>query len=60
MNDLFAEYNDVMTVTDLAKALQISSDTAYQLLNSGEIPCKRVGRQYRICKSDLIQYIRAA
>ena len=51
------EYTDVLNTTDICTILRIGRKTAYQLLNSGEIPCKRIGRQYKISKASLIEYL---
>ncbi len=54
---MFDEYKDVMTVRQLQDALLIGRTKAYELLNSGEIPSFRSGRQIRIPKKDVLDYI---
>lgn len=46
------------TVLDTATLLGVSRNKVYQLVNSGEIPCIRVGRQIRISRAALAQYLR--
>ncbi len=46
-----------LTVKDLQQLLRISHNTAYELVHSGEIRAKTVGRQLRIPRSELIRYI---
>lgn len=56
-NTMFSAYPDVITVNDLAKMLKVGLNTAYSLLRSGEIPSKRWGRKYYICKSNVIAFL---
>ncbi len=58
MNTLiFQEYPDVVSVEQLCKMLRIGRNTAYRLLKSGAIQAIRIGRQYRIPKKQVIQYM---
>lgn len=57
---LFSSYGDILTPIEVAKALRVSTDTVYMELNNGKLRSKRVGRQYRICKADLIEYYMAS
>lgn len=54
---MLEEYHDVLDTADICTILRIGRKTAYQLLNSGEIPCKRIGRKYKISKASLIEYL---
>lgn len=54
---MFEQYTDVFNISDLCSALKISKKTAYYLLNSGEIPYKKVGRHYKVRKSDVIEFL---
>lgn len=47
----------VLTVQDIAAILVVGINTAYRLLRSGEIQSVRVGRQYRVARSALMQYL---
>lgn len=42
--------DEVMTLEDLAAYLKISETTAYQLVRSGAIPGRKVGREWRFLK----------
>lgn len=55
--ELLREFPDVMSMKDMQKALGIGQNTAYNLVNSGAIPCKRIGRQIKILKSTLLEYL---
>lgn len=47
----------VLTVSDISEILVIGKNTAYDLVRSGEIKSVRVGRQIRIPKSALLEYL---
>lgn len=47
----------VLTVADICKVLDISRNTAYQMVNSGAIKAIRVSKQIRIPKDALIKYL---
>ena len=54
-------YNDVLNVDEVCEILQIGKNTAYTLLNSGEIRCKRFGRKFiipKICVADFLESTR--
>ena len=47
----------VMTVAEVADALRVSSMTVYRLVNGGELPALRVGKNIRIRTSDLDAFL---
>ena len=49
-------YPDVLSTDDLCAILRISRGTAYKLIKAGEIPARKICRNYRILKKDLISY----
>ena len=56
----YVSYGDiplVMTVEDLMPILLIGRNTAYDLVRSGEIKSIRVGRQIRIPRDALIEFL---
>ena len=53
----FDNYPDVMTVRQIQEALGIGRNTAYNLLNNGQIHCFHIGRTIKIPKKYLIEYI---
>ena len=55
--NIFANYPDAMSLTDLSKALGISTKLASRLVRSGEIFGVKVGREYRIAKTSVMEYI---
>ncbi len=44
-------------VKDLVPLLQVSHNTAYALVRSGQIRCIRIGRTYRIPRDAVIEYL---
>ena len=49
---------ELITIDDLCKSLNIGKNTAYSLLNSGELQgAFRIGRIWKIPKDVLINYI---
>lgn len=44
---------DVLTLAEAAKRLKVSDRTLWQLSKDKNIPCFRVGRQYRYLASEL-------
>lgn len=54
------DYPDVLTVKDVADVLHIGINTAYSLLQTGEIKSCKIGRIYRVPKVYLSEYLRSA
>ena len=50
--------DEVMTLEDLAAYLKISETTAYQLVRSGAIPGRKVGREWRFLKRRIEDWLR--
>lgn len=50
--------SSLMTLDELCQALMISRSTAYKLLASGELPCFKMGRMWRIPRDGVDLYIR--
>lgn len=50
-------YSDILDVKDLCAILRIGRKKAYQLLRSGEIPYRKIGRNYKIPKEMVIKFI---
>lgn len=54
---MFEKYDDVLTVTDVAEILFVGRNTIYDLLNTGCPKGFRIGRSWRVPKSNLEEYI---
>ncbi len=52
------ETEEVMTLEELAKFLKIGETTLYQLTRSGELPARKVGREWRYLKSEIIAWLK--
>ena len=48
---------DLLGINDITKLLGIGRNTAYKLINSGELPSIRLGRKRRVRLSDINEYI---
>ena len=56
-NLFLKEYPDVLTTKDLQHILSVSSKTVFKLLHSIQIKSIKVGRNFRIPKIYLLQYL---
>ena len=50
-------YPDIMTVAELQSALSVGRSKAYALLHDGSIPYITIGRQIRIPKRNLLDFL---
>ncbi len=48
----------VMTLEDAARFLKVSETTVYQLLREGQLKARKVGREWRFLKSELVAYLK--
>ena len=54
---MFTEYDEILTVTDVAEILYTGRNTIYELLASGDLKGFRIGKSWRIPKQNLEEYI---
>ena len=54
---MFENFDDILNVDDVAKALKIGTSQAYKLVRSGKIQSFKEGRAWKIAKLALINYI---
>jgi excisionase family DNA binding protein len=47
----------LLTVNEVAQAMRVSNMTVYRLIKSGQLAAIRVGKNYRIRRSDLERYL---
>ncbi len=52
-------YPDILNMGELRSYLRVSYDTAMQLIVSGQIPAKQIGREWRIPKESVIDWIKS-
>lgn len=57
MNELFKDYPDIVSVSQLMEMLQIGQVLAYNLVKNGKIKARKVGREYKIPKVNVIAYV---
>lgn len=55
--DMFAEYPDVVNITELMQMLRIGRSKAYELVNSNAIQSIRIGRKHIIPKFRVIEFL---
>ncbi len=48
---------DILTISQVAEYLQLSEMTTYKLVNDGTMPAFKIGRHWRVKKSDLNELI---
>lgn len=56
-DNIFTEYQNIVTVDDLMIMLDIGRNTAYNLLRNGDIKSIKIGRVYKIPKQFVIDYL---
>ena len=58
--DCLRKYDDILTVTELMDYLAIGKNTAYNLIREGKIKSFRIGKNYKIPKQYVIDYIHSS
>ena len=53
---MFENYGDILSVEEVAKALSVSRNRIYALLQSGELKGHREGHVWKVLKIALIDY----
>ncbi|MBR1841977.1 MAG: helix-turn-helix domain-containing protein [Oscillospiraceae bacterium] len=43
--------------SEVGQILRTGKNTTYEIINSGEIPSKKIGRQIRVYSKDLLKYL---
>ena len=54
---MFEDYHDLLTVSEVESLLSVSRSTVLKLLRAGILPGVKIGRQWRIGKDALLQYL---
>lgn len=57
MIEMFKEYPDVLTVSQVQAALHIGRSAAYKLINSGQLNSIKIGKTIRIPKCYLLEFV---
>jgi excisionase family DNA binding protein len=59
MNDTMDMSSVLVSMEEFQECLGIGKNTAYNLLKSGEIPCFKIGKTWKIPRQGLMDYINA-
>jgi excisionase family DNA binding protein len=51
-------YPEVLTIKELREILYIGRNKAYEMLDRGEIRGFKLGRAWRVCKDDVLRFLR--
>lgn len=54
---MFLDYPDIVDPKHLQQMLGISRSTAYSLLQNGKIKARKIGRNYKIAKVNIIKFL---
>ncbi|WP_255579596.1 helix-turn-helix domain-containing protein [Deinococcus sp. RIT780] len=60
MNETKTPMDEVLTLEELAAYLKVSETTAYTLVRGGEIPGRKVGREWRFLKARVTHWLMQA
>ena len=52
-----SQYPDALTAEETAELLRVNVKTVYKLIRNNELPAVKVGRSFRVSKTELIHYI---
>lgn len=55
--NLFKEYKDILIFDELTEILKLGKNTAYDLLQTKEIYSKKIGKEYKIPKICVVDYL---
>lgn len=55
---IFKNYPDVLNVKQVSEIFDVSTKTIYKQIKNGELQCIKVGREFRIPKIAILNYIK--
>jgi excisionase family DNA binding protein len=50
-------YPEIMTINELRSFLRVSYGTAMSLITTGAIPARRIGRDWKVPKQGVLDYV---
>lgn len=53
-----ANSESLMTLKEVAEYLRLSEDKVYKMAQAGEIPCFKIGKQWRFRRSEIDRWLR--
>ena len=57
LENTFTDYPDIVTTQDLMDMLHIARSKAYELIHDGSIKTMKIGRDHKIPKQSVIDYL---
>lgn len=54
---MLEKYSDILLIEDIMEILRIGRNSAYNLIKTGRLKCIRVGRNIRIPKAFLLDFL---
>ena len=54
---MLEDYGDILNMQDTAEILNVSEAVISRLFRNGDIPAQKVGREWRVPKDAIIEYI---
>lgn len=55
---MYDSTDEVLTIREASQFLRIGKTTLYKLARKEEIPARKVGREWRFVKSELIRWLK--
>lgn len=55
---MLEQYHDIITIPELCEVLMVGRNRAYELLKTGQIPAFQLGRNWKIPKIALEEYLK--
>jgi excisionase family DNA binding protein len=55
--ELFADYPEVMNITQVSQALSVCSNTVRAMIYQHQIPAKKIGSKWHILRADLRMWV---
>ena len=56
---MFQNYDDILTITDVSEILKVSNSQTYKLVRTGQLKAYKEGKDWRIPRIALENYIRS-
>ena len=54
---MLEQYPDILNVSDVAQILKVGQRSVYKLIHTGDLYSRKIGREYKIPKQNLISYL---
>lgn len=54
---MLENYPDILNVSDVAQILKVGHRSVYKLIHTGDLYSRKIGREFKIPKQSLINYI---